>query len=92
MSGLDDMPMVVAFLAAIACLTIGYCLGRLDRSLAFRRNVDPLQAYTRAELHGFTCGMFAALVAIHSKADPPSRSPAVSGAGLPVAGAGGETG
>ncbi|MDZ4333480.1 MAG: hypothetical protein U1A62_07425 [Pseudomonas sp.] len=92
MSGFDDMPMVVAFLASIACLTIGYCLGRLDRTPPTLSSADPRLAYTRAELHGFTLGMLAALVVIHSKADPPSRSPPVSGAGLPVAGAGGETG
>ncbi|VXC15755.1 hypothetical protein PSEUDO9AZ_10066 [Pseudomonas sp. 9AZ] len=92
MSGFDDMPMVLAFLAAIACLTIGYCLGRLDRTTATRSSADPRLAYTRAELHGFTCGLLAAIVATHIKADPPSRSPPVSGTGLPVAGAGGETG
>jgi hypothetical protein len=92
MTGFDDLPMLVPFLSVIACLTIGYWLGRMDSTPAPRSFADPRLSYTRAELHGFTCGMFAALIAIHSKTDPPSRSSPVSGAGLPVAGAGGETG
>jgi hypothetical protein len=92
MTVFEDWPAWVAFVTIIAAYAMGYFMGRLDSTPAPRSSADPLLAYTRAELHGFTCGMFAALVAIHSKSDPPSRSPPVSGAGLPVAGAGGETG
>ena len=92
MTVFENWPWLVAFITTIAALTIGYCLGRLDSTPAPQSSADPRLAYTRAELHGFTCGLLAAIVAIHIKADPPSRSPPVSGAGLPVAGAGGETG
>lgn len=92
MIAFEDWPWWVAFITTIAALSIGYCLGRLDSTTTPRSPADPRLAYTRAELHGFTCGLLAAIVAIHIKADPPSRSPPVSGTGLPVAGAGGETG
>src|SRR3990167_9362652 len=82
-------------------ILIGYSFGRVAQARAVK--ADPFLAYTRAELKGFTCGMLAALVAIHSKTDPPSRSPPVSVTGQrlisgqptespPVAGACGETG
>ena len=92
MTVFEDWPACVAFLTIIAAYAMGHLMGRLNIAPASHSSSDPRLSYTRAELHGFTCGMFAALVAIHSKADPPSRSPPVSGAGLPVAGAGGETG
>jgi hypothetical protein len=92
MTGFDDWPAWVAFLTIISAYAMGYFMSRMDSTPPPRSFADPRLAYTRAELHGFTCGMFAALIAIHSKTDPPSRSSPVSGAGLPVAGAGGETG
>ena len=88
----EDWPAWVAFVTIIAAYAMGHLMGRLNNAPASRSSSDPRLAYTRAELHGFTCGMLAALFVIHSKSAPPSRSPPVSGAGLPVAGAGGETG
>jgi hypothetical protein len=83
---------VIALSLSFVCvgMLIGYSLGRTAHLRAAK--ADPRLAYTRAELHGFSCGMVAALAVIQSKTGPPSGSPSVSGAGLPVAGAGGETG
>ena len=90
MTVFEDWPAWVAFVTIITAYAMGYFIGRCTPTP--RSSVDPRSSYTRAELHGFTIGMLAAIVAMHNKADPPTRSPPVSGAGLPVAGAGGETG
>ena len=92
MNLLEDWPAWVAFLTIIAAYAMCNFMGRLNSAPASRSPTDPRLAYTRAELHGFTCGLLASIVAMHIKADPPSRSPPVSGTGSPVAGAGGETG
>jgi len=88
MQWLEVITLALAFLCVGSL--IGYSFGRTAHLRAGK--ADPRLAYTRAELHGFSCGLIAALVIIHSKTGPPSRSPPVSGTGLPVAGAGGETG
>jgi NAD/NADP transhydrogenase beta subunit len=92
MISFEDWSAPFAFITIIAALTIGYCIGRLDSKPTTRSSVDPLLACTHAELRGLAIGLVAALVVIHNKTGPPSSSPPVSGAGLPVAGAGGETG
>ncbi|MFP6860802.1 hypothetical protein [Pseudomonas sp.] len=88
MQWLEVITLSLAFLAV--GMLLGYSFGRTAHARAAK--ADPRMAYTHAELHGFSCGIVAALAVIQSKTDPPSRSPPVSGAGLPVADAGGETG
>jgi hypothetical protein len=88
MQWLEVITLSLAF--TVVGILIGYSFGRTAHARAAK--ADPWLAFTRAERHGFVFGITAALVAIHSKTDPPSSSLPVSGAGLPVAGAGGETG
>ncbi len=91
MIGFDPLSTLVLCLVPIVCVVGGYWLGRMASTPTIG-SADPRLAFTRAERLDFTFGMVAALAIIQSKTEPPSRSPPVSGAGLPVAGAGGETG